>query len=128
MKRVALVFAIIGVASGVLVVLGPWLLGYETSNFSFLLAFGALIVATHWFTILRIRAESGARFGMLLPNFMILAILLLGFLYLPRNPASETRLTPGGALLAAVFLLPLASNLFYLTFMTGSSGRQPHVE
>jgi len=124
MKRVALVFAIIGVASGVLVVLGPWLLGHGNSNFSFLVALGVLIIATHWCTIRRIKAESGARFGMLLPNFMILAILLLGFLYLPPNPASETRFTLGTALLASVFLLPLVSNLFYLSFMTHSSGKQ----
>jgi hypothetical protein len=123
MKPVALVFAIIGMASGVLVVLGPWLPGYGNSNFTIPVAFGLLIIATHWFTIRRIRAESGARLGMVLPNFMLLAIILLGVLYLPPNPASEGRLSPGATLLAAVFLLPLASNLFYLTCVTLSLRR-----
>jgi hypothetical protein len=70
---------------------------------------------TDWLTFRRIQAGSGTRLGLLLLNAMLLAIILLGLLYLPHNPSSHSGATPGMTLQVAAFLLPLACNVLYLS-------------
>ncbi len=129
MKRFASTFSVIGVASGVLFALGPWIYGNRSpAPASFLMPFmiGAVLIATHWFTFRKIQAGSGTCLGLLLPNAVLLAVILLGFLFLPSNPASDDRPTLRMSLLAAVFLVPLASNVLYLSFRSRASGSQSH--
>ncbi len=120
MKRIASVFSIIGAASGVFVALAPWIPG-GGGPAQILLLSGVVLMATHWLTFLRIHAGSGTRLGLLLPNAVLLAIILLGLLYLPSSPVGAAHFSPKTVLLAAFFLLPLASNVIYLSIQRRTS-------
>jgi hypothetical protein len=74
----------------------------------------------------RIQAGSGKRLGLLISNAVLLAIFLLGFLFVLRNPVGDHRPNLRMALLATIFLLPLSCNLLYLSFKSRQSEGSLH--
>jgi RsiW-degrading membrane proteinase PrsW (M82 family) len=90
------------------------------------LLFGVVFVATHWITFRKIQVGAGRRAGLLVPNAILLVVILLGVLFLPPNPSKEPRPVLRMVLLTAIFLIPLASNILYLSFKRRSSVGTPH--
>jgi len=129
MKRIASIFSIIGVASGVLFALGPWIFGVRDlalSNFLMPFIVGIVLMATHGLSLRRIQAGSGKRFGLLVFNAVLLATILVGFLFVLHYPVGGDRPTLRMALLAAIFLLPLACNVLFLSFRSRQSEGSLH--
>jgi hypothetical protein len=117
MKRIATGFSILGIASGVAFVLGPWIFGVrDLAAASYVLpaAFGALLIIAHWLTLRWFRSSSPKRAGLLTLNITLLVIAALGFQYVLANPAGSDRSLARVALLAVLFLAPLVSNVLYL--------------
>jgi len=124
MKSIASTFSIVGVVSGVLSALGPWVFGVRNvalANFLMPFIAGVVLMATHWLTFRRIQAGSGKRLGLLISNAVLLAYILLVFLFILRNPVGGDRSPLRVTLLAAVFSLPLACNVLYLSFKSRQS-------
>ena len=124
MKKAALIFAVIGIISGVLFALGPFVMGTPTGSLWSYLApiiVGLLVIATHRLNLKRLR-DSAQRYrrGRLLGfNLALLVFFLAGFAVLYRTGANF----PSQPLWMAAFLtlwpLPLAANALYLC--TGES-------
>lgn len=124
MKRIASVISLVGVASGVFVVLwslisslvlpGPGL------TLMPLLA-GVVLAALHWLTFRKIQTGSAGRFGLLLPNAILLVVILVGFIFMPTAPSGDHGSGLKIFLPATFLLLPLASNVIYLSFQARSS-------
>lgn len=115
MKQLASTLSITGVVSGAIVVLAAWISGFRGPVLTLTLS-GLVLMATHWVTFRRIQTGSGKRLGLLIPNAALFATILLGFLYLPRNPASDDHLSLIAIILVSGLLLPLAANVLYLSF------------
>jgi hypothetical protein len=118
MKNVALIFAYIGIASGLIFALGPLVFGTPGPSPAFLIApvtVGLLVAATHWRNIRRLRASApGRAVGLLAANLLLLALFLVGFLYVQNRYAGSPRLTYVLVAFALLWLLPLAVNACHL--------------
>lgn len=120
MKWLAIVLSVIGIASGVVVAVGPWLLGVRsiaTASLVLPAALGLILMLTHWLTLRRILSSSPRRAGLVILNLLLFAIVATGFLYLPANPAQGDRPMARMVLLALLFMAPLASNVVHLAVL-----------
>jgi hypothetical protein len=119
MKRTALVFALVGIASGVLLAIGPFYFGTPTGSLASFIMPGVaacLLVATHRLNFKRLRDSyaSYPRARLLTFNLLWLAFLALAFFELYDHGESF----PHRPLVMALFLffgpLPFAMNALYL--------------
>jgi hypothetical protein len=118
-RRVALVFAVMGITAGVLVVVGPVFFGTPTGSLaSFILpvVLGSLVIATHRLNYKRLRDPSAtySRGKLLTFNVLLLAFFALAFIQLYQF-GQTFRYSP---VLMATFLfwgpLPFAISALYL--------------
>ena len=114
MKNIALIFGYIGIASGVIFLLGPLVFGTPGPSPGFIIApvtVGLLVAVTHWCNTRRLRASvPGRRAGLLAANLLLLAFFGVGFLYVLSRYAGSPRLTYVLVAFALLWILPLAIN------------------
>jgi hypothetical protein len=125
MKNIAFIFGVIGIASGLLFALGPFMLGTPGPSPAFFIApaiLGLLVAVTHWRNIRRLRASApGKAPGLLVANLLLLAVFVFAFYYeLSRHPG-EPRLPYFLAAIGFFWCLPLAVNACYLVFASPRS-------
>jgi ABC-type xylose transport system permease subunit len=125
MKNSALAFGYIGIASGVVFLLGPLVFGTPGPSPAFFIApvlVGLLVAVTHWRNTRRLRASAPGRTGGLLAaNLLLLAVFVIGFLYVLKRYAGSPRLTYVLAVFALLWILPLAINASYLVIASRQS-------
>jgi hypothetical protein len=124
-KGIASALSIIGVLTGAFIVLAPWIFrGSSTATAIYLmpLIIGIVVMTIHSLSFRRIRTGAGSRFGLLLLNVTLLALVLLASLYSPPSTASHSGTSLTMALQVAVYLLPPVSNVLYLALKSRSSG------
>lgn len=119
MKNISRLFAVIGMISGVLFALGPFLLGTPSGSVISFLApvlFGKLLIATHWhnFKCFRGLARSSSKTGLLTVNLLLLGFLLLAFVDLYRFGTSFPHMPLVMAAFVLLWPLPLAVNVICL--------------
>jgi ABC-type xylose transport system permease subunit len=118
MKIAALTFGYIGIASGVIFLLGPLLFGTPGPSPGFIIApvtVGLLVAVTHWRNTRRLRdSVPGRRAGLLAANLLLLALFVIGFLYVLNRYAGSPRLTYVLVAFALLWILPLGINAGYL--------------
>jgi ABC-type xylose transport system permease subunit len=118
MKNTTLIFGYIGIASGVIFLLGPLVFGTPGPSPGFIIApvtVGLLVAVTHWRNTQRLRASvRGRRAGLLAANLLLLAFFVVGFFYVLSRYAGSPRLTYVLVAFALLWILPLAINAAYL--------------
>src|SRR5271168_291354 len=120
MKNITFIFGVIGIASGVLFALGPFLFGTpgpSLASFIFPAILGFLVVATHLRNIRRLQASApGKAQGLLTANLLLLVVFIFAFFYELSRNGGAPRLPYILVTIALLWCLPLAVNACYLAF------------
>jgi len=132
MKRAAFIFAIVGIASGVLLVIAPFYFGTPTGSVaSFIMpgVFGGLLIATHRLNLKRLRDpySSYPRARLLIFNGLLLAFFALAFIVLYQRGESFRQRPIFAAMFLLLGPLPLFVNALNLT-LSGAKTMTPNGE
>ena len=119
MNTVPRMFSVLGVASGLLFAVGPFMFGVPGSSPGFVIApiiLGALLAANHWGNLRRLRnpAAKPSRGVLLTSNVLLLVFFLIGFSWLCSRYTGTGRNLYFLAGFVLLWPLPLVVNAIYL--------------
>jgi hypothetical protein len=118
MRSLAVVFAVVGIVSGVLFAAAPFIFGTPTgSPASFIMptVVGLSVVATHRLNFRKLRdpGSTYSRARLLIFNLLLLGLFIIGFLFMYRWGTNFGRMPLLMACFVLLWPLPLAVNVIY---------------